>query len=74
MDANYSKLTVAQLRQKLMDKGVKMPSKVKKLDLVSRLLKEDSNNRPMPGTVVFFIIICYSPCFRRPCIRQQSRG
>ena len=51
MDANDSKLTVAQLRQKLMDKGVKMPSKVKKMDLVTRLLMEESINRSMSGAV-----------------------
>jgi hypothetical protein len=34
-----------------MDKGVKMPSKVKKMDLVTRLLMEESINRSMSGAV-----------------------
>eukprot|EP00090_Calanus_glacialis_P034282 TRINITY_DN5745_c0_g1_i1.p1 TRINITY_DN5745_c0_g1~~TRINITY_DN5745_c0_g1_i1.p1 ORF type:complete len:201 (-),score=70.72 TRINITY_DN5745_c0_g1_i1:81-683(-) len=52
MEAQYSKLTIAQLRQKLVEKGVKMPSKVKKIDLVTRLIQGDSKGS-MPGTVSY---------------------
>eukprot|EP00092_Neocalanus_flemingeri_P034692 GFUD01037747.1.p1 GENE.GFUD01037747.1~~GFUD01037747.1.p1 ORF type:complete len:237 (-),score=83.90 GFUD01037747.1:56-766(-) len=48
MAHNYSKLTVAKLRQNLKERGVEMPSKTKKPDLVSRLLEEDAN-RPLSG-------------------------
>ena len=50
MEAQYSKLTIAQLRQKLVKKGVKMPGKVKKKDLVTRLIKAESKGS-MSGTV-----------------------
>ena len=50
MEAQYSKLTIAQLRQKLVEKGVKMPSKVKKIDLVTRLIQGESKGS-MSGTV-----------------------
>ena len=49
MKAQYSKLTIAQLRQKLVEKGVKMPSKVK-IDLVTRLIQGE-NKGSMSGTV-----------------------
>ena len=41
MDVDYSKLTVSQLKQNLEKKGVKMPIKTRKMDLVARLLEED---------------------------------
>eukprot|EP00092_Neocalanus_flemingeri_P096074 GFUD01122280.1.p1 GENE.GFUD01122280.1~~GFUD01122280.1.p1 ORF type:complete len:191 (-),score=75.76 GFUD01122280.1:88-660(-) len=48
MADNYTKLTVAELKQNLKERGVEVPSKTRKLGLVTRLLQEDAN-RPVPG-------------------------
>ena len=86
MEAQYSKMTIAQLRQKLVEKGVKMPSKAKKKDLVTRLIKAESKGS-MSGIVVLdtdpksklwldlvvWLQLCHSQSFKLPLTPPPTR-